>query len=325
MSQRLFKTAFVGLCLVITQTASAQDYPNRPITMVMPYAAGGPGDIITRIFAGAMQKTLGQSIVVDNTAGASGSIGSAKVARAKPDGYTLLMIHVSHATNPVLIKNLSYDPVNDFEPIGSATEGPMVLVARKDFPAKDAKDFVDFVKTNNAKLSIGHAGLGSASHLCALMFMDALGVDLLQVPYKGAAPALNDLMGGQLDLLCDQTSTTMPAIQAGKVKVYAAAGKSRLASMPDVPALTEAGVRGFDISISFGLYAPKGTPAAVIDRLVSALQAALADPDIKTRLEAIGVAAVPPERGTPEALRAHLRMEMDTLGPLLMKSGAQAN
>lgn len=306
-------------------TALAQDFPNRPITMVMPYAAGGPGDIVTRMFAGHMQKTLGQSVVVDNTSGASGSIGSAKVARTKPDGYTLLMIHVSHATNPVLIKNLSYNPVTDFEPIGSATEGPMVVVARKDFPAKDVKDFVAYVKANAAKLSIGQAGVGSASHLCALMFMNALGVELTQVPYKGTAPGLNDVMAGQLDLMCDQTSSTLPLIQGGKLKVYAAAGKNRLASMPDVPALQEAGIKGFDISISFGLYAPKGTPPAVMDKLVGALQAALRDPEIKGKLEAMGVAAVPLERGRPEALRAHLKNEMDTLGPLLLKSGALLN
>ena len=315
--------ALGALCALTA--AQAQDFPSRPITMVMPYAAGGPGDIVTRMFAGHMQKTLGQSVVVDNTSGASGSIGSSKVARAKPDGYTLLMIHVSHATNPVLIKNLSYNPVTDFEPIGSATEGPMVVVARKDFPAKDVKDFVAYVKANAAKLSIGQAGVGSASHLCALMFMNALGVDITQVPYKGTAPGLNDVMAGQLDLMCDQTSSTLPLIQGGKLKVYAAAGKNRLASMPDVPALQEAGIKGFDISISFGLYAPKGTPPAVMDKLVGALQAALRDPEIKGKLEAMGVAAVPLERGRPEALRAHLKNEMDTLGPLLIKSGAQLN
>jgi tripartite-type tricarboxylate transporter receptor subunit TctC len=316
--------ALLGTVCALT-SALAQDFPNRPITMVMPYAAGGPGDIVTRMFAGHMQKTLGQSVVVDNTSGASGSIGSAKVARAKPDGYTLLMIHVSHATNPVLIKNLSYNPVTDFEPIGSATEGPMVVVARKDFPPKDVKEFVAYVKANAAKLSIGQAGVGSASHLCALMLMNALGVDITQVPYKGTAPGLNDVMAGQLDLMCDQTSSTLPLIQGGKLKVYAAAGKNRLASMPDVPALQEAGVKGFDISISFGLYAPKGTPPAVMDKLVGALQAALRDPEIKGKLEAMGVAAVPLERGKPEALRAHLKNEMDTLGSLLLKSGAQAN
>lgn len=324
-NQWLFSALSLFMLVTGHTTAQAQDYPNRPITMVMPYAAGGPGDIITRIFAGAMQKSLGQQIIIDNTAGASGSIGTAKVARAKPDGYTLLMIHVSHATNQALFKNLPYHPVDDFEPIGQATEGPMVLIARKDFPAKDAKEFVAYVKANGNKISIGHAGIGSASHLCGLLFMNALKVDLTQVPYKGAAPALSDLMGGQIDVMCDQTSTTIPAISAGKVKVFAAAGKNRLSSMPEVQALNEAGVTGFDISISFGLYAPKGTPAAVIEKLSNALQLALKDQDIKTRLEAMGVSSVTPERGKPDALRAHLKFEMETLGPLLVKSGVQAN
>jgi tripartite-type tricarboxylate transporter receptor subunit TctC len=318
-----------ALCLVLTLTsgitAQAQDFPNHPITMVMPYAAGGPGDLITRVFAGAMQKTLGQQILVDNTAGASGSIGTAKVARAKADGYTLLMIHVSHATNLALFKNLPYHPVDDFEPIGQATEGPMVLVARKDFPPKDAREFVAYVRANGNKISIGHAGVGSASHLCGLLFMSALQVDLTQVPYKGTAPILNDLMGGQLDMMCDQTSTTIPAITGGKIKAYAVAGKSRLASMPDLPSLSEAGVAGFDISISFGLYAPKGTPPAVIEKLSHALQVALRDPALRARFETLGVAAVSPERGKPEVLRAHLKAEIETLGPLLVKAGVQPN
>ncbi|MFZ2738391.1 MAG: tripartite tricarboxylate transporter substrate-binding protein [Burkholderiaceae bacterium] len=315
----------LSLLLGLTTSIKAQDFPIRPITMVMPYAPGGPGDLVTRIFAAAMQKSLGQQIVVDNTAGASGSIGTAKVARAKPDGYTLLMIHVSHATNQALFKNLPYHPVDDFEPIGQATEGPMVLLTRKDFPPKDAKEFVAYVKANSSKISLGHAGVGSASHLCGLLFMNAIKVDLTQVPYKGTAPVLNDLMGGQLDILCDQTSTTIPVISAGKVKAYAAAGKNRLASLPDLPALSETGVTGFDISINFGLYAPKGTPALVIEKLSNALQLALKEPELRARFEAMGVAAVAPERGKPDALRAHLKAEIESLTPLLIKAGVQAN
>jgi tripartite-type tricarboxylate transporter receptor subunit TctC len=304
---------------------AAQDFPQRPITVVMPYAAGGPGDVITRIFASAMQKFLGQSIVVDNTAGASGSIGSAKVARAKPDGYTLLMIHVSHATNPAMVKNLSYHPVDDFEPIGQASEGPMLVVARKDFPARDGREFIAMVREQGNKLSIGHAGIGSASHLCGLMFMNALKTDLTFVPYKGAAPALNDLMGGQLDLMCDQTTNTVPSLQGQRIKAYTAAGKSRLSSMPDLPAMNELGVAGFDISIVFSLYAPKATPKPVIEKLTAALQYAVKDPEVKQKLGSLGAEPVSAERARPEALRAHLKHEMETLAPLLMKSGAQAN
>ena len=210
MKLRFVRTALSLLLAATAFQAWAQDFPNRPITMVMPYAAGGPGDTITRLFAGAMQKHLGQQIVVDNTAGASGSIGTAKVARSQPDGYTLLMIHVSHATNLSMFKSLPYHPVDDFEPIGRATSGPMVIVARNDFPAKNLNDFVAYLKANGEKVSLAHAGVGSASHLCGLMMMNALGVKLNEIPNKGTDPALTDLIGGQVDILCDQTSGTVP-------------------------------------------------------------------------------------------------------------------
>ena len=309
------------LGLTASLPSRAQDYPNKPVTLVMPYAPGGPGDVITRIYAAAMQKALGQQVIVENPAGAAGSIGTAKVARSKPDGYTLLMIHVSHATNPFMFKNLSYHPIDDFEPIGLATEGPMLLVARKDFPARDAREFLAYVRNNAAKLSMGHAGPGSAAHLCNLKFMQALKVDITQVPYKGAAPALNDLMGGQLDLMCDQTSNNLPNVQSGRVRAYAVAGTQRLAQVPDVPSLQEAGVNGFEISIFFGLYAPKGTPRPILDRLTAALQQAVRDPDVKARLAALATLPVSPDKARPEALRAHLKQEIDTLGPLLQAAG----
>lgn len=305
--------------------AFAQDYPNRTITMVMPYAPGGPGDTITRLFASAMQKTLGQQVIVDNPAGAGGSIGTAKVARAAPDGYTLLMIHISHATNVLMIKNLPYDPVTDFEPIGLATVGPMVVTSRKDLPPKDTKEFVEYVKANAGKISMGHAGIGSASHLCGLMFAEALGIKIDMIPYKGAAPALNDLMGGQIDIMCDQTTSTIPAIQSGRIKPYAVAGTKRLDSLPELPALSEFGVKGFDISIWFGLYAPKGTPKPIIEKLSAALAQAVQDPEVKARLDSIGTSPVTPAQATPAQLKVHLKNEIDTLGPLLKKAGVAAN
>ena len=320
------RCTFAALSLALAGLhAVAQDFPNRTLTMMMPYAPGGPGDTITRVFAGAMQKHLGQQIVVENTAGASGTIGTAKVARAKPDGYTLLMIHVSHATNQAMFKNLPYHPVDDFEPIGRATSGPMVIVTRNDFPAKDLTEFVSYVKANGPKISLAHAGVGSASHLCGLMMQSALNVRMNDIPYKGTGPALTDLMGGQVDVLCDQTSGTVPPVKAGKVKAYAAAGKSRLSGLPDVPAITEAGVQGLDINISFGLYAPKGTPKPVLDQLTVALQKSVSDPEVRQRLEAMGISAVSPDQARPEALRAHLKYEMDTLGPLLTKAGVKPN
>jgi tripartite-type tricarboxylate transporter receptor subunit TctC len=305
--------------------AAAQAYPSRTITMVMPYAPGGPGDTITRVFAAAMQKHLGQQIVVDNPAGASGTIGTAKVARSAPDGYTLLMIHVSHATNMAMYKGLPYHPVDDFEPIGSATSGPMVIVARNEFPAKDLNEFVSYLRANGPRISLAHAGVGSASHLCGLMMMNALSVKLNEIPYKGTGPALNDLMGGQVDVLCDQTSGTVPSVKGGKIKAYAAAGKARLPSLPSVPAIAEAGVQEFDINISFGLYAPRGTPKPVLEQLTAALQKSVTDPDVRARLEAMGVAAVSAEQATPAYLRAHLKNEIDTLGGLLLKAGVKPN
>ena len=314
----------LALCAAaLALQAPAQDFPSKPLTMVMPYAPGGPGDVITRVFAAAMQKPLGQQIVVDNPAGASGSIGSARVARAKPDGYTLLMIHVSHATNQAMFKSLPYHPVDDFEPIGRATSGPMLIAARNGFPARNLSEFVAYVKANAGKVSLAHAGVGSASHLCGLMLMNALGVKFNEIPYKGTGPALNDLLGGQVDLLCDQTSGTVPSIKAGKIQAYAAAGRSRIPSLPDMPAIAEAGVQGMEINISFGLYAPKGTPRPVLDKLSNALQVAVVDPEVRQRLEAMGISAVPVELARPEALRAHLKNEIDTLGGLLVKAGVK--
>ena len=311
--------AWAGMAL----GALAQDFPVKPITMVMPYAPGGPGDVITRVFAAAMQKPLGQQIVVENPAGASGTIGTTKVARAKADGYTLLMIHVSHATNQAMYKGLPYHPVDDFEPIGRATSGPMLVAARNGFPAKNLAEFVPYVKANASKISLAHAGVGSASHLCGLMLQNALGVKFNEIPYKGTGPALNDLLGGQVDLLCDQTSGTVPSVKAGKIQAYAAAGRSRIPSLPDMPAIAEAGVQGMEINISFGLYAPKGTPKPVLDKLSAALQTAVSDPEVRQRLEGMGISAVPVELARPEALRAHLKNEIDTLGGLLIKAGVK--
>ncbi len=323
--RRLAACAVATMLAATPLIAAAQDFPSRPLMMVMPYAAGGPGDAITRLFAGAMQKTLGQQILVENIAGASGTIGTAKVARAKPDGHSLLMIHVSHATNGAMYKSLPYHPVDDFEPIGRATSGPMLIAVRNEFPTQDLPGFVAYVKANASKVSLAHAGVGSASHLCGLMMMNALGVKLNEIPYKGTGPALTDLMGGQVDVLCDQTSGTVPSIKGGKIRGVAAAGSARLPSLPQMPAISEAGVQGFEINISFGLYAPKGTPKAVLEQLTEALRKAVTDADVRQRLEAMGVAAVPADQASPEALRAHLKGEMETLGGLLIRAGVKAN
>ena len=201
----------------------------------------------------------------------------------------------------------------------------MVIVTRNDFPAKNLNEFVAYVKANGPKVSLAHAGVGSASHLCGLMMMNALNVKLNEIPYKGTGPALTDLMGGQVDILCDQTSGTVPSVKGGKIKAYASAGKGRLPQLPEVPAITDAGVEGFDINISFGLYAPKGTPKPVLDQLTSALQKSVTDPEVRQRLEAMGISAVSVDQARPEALRNHLKNEIDTLGGLLIKAGVKAN
>jgi tripartite-type tricarboxylate transporter receptor subunit TctC len=263
--------------------------------------------------------------VVDNTAGASGSIGTAKVARSTPDGYTLLKIHVSHAKNLMMYKNLPYNPVDDFEPIGRATSGPMVIVERNNFTANNLSEFVAYVKGNVANVILAHAGIGSASHLCGLMMMQALNVKLNETPYKSSGPALNDLVGDQVDILCDQTSGTAPSVKGGRIKAYASDGKTRLPQLPEVPAITEADVDGFDINISFGLYAPKGTPKLVLNKLTSALQKSVTDADVRQSLDAMCISAVSLYQAQPDALRVHLKNEIETLGELLIKAGVKVN
>jgi putative tricarboxylic transport membrane protein len=318
----------IAVALVLgaaTAGAYAQDYPSKFVTVVMPYSAGGPGDTLSRIVAQSMTKTFKQQVIVENAAGAGGTIGSAKVANAPPDGHTLLMIHVSHATNPALYRNLRYDPVKDFEPIGLVADLPMAFVARKDFPAGNFKDFLAYVKANKDKVTYGNAGIGSASHLCGLMFLSAIETDVTTVPYKGAGPAMNDLMGGQFDFMCDQTINVVSPIKAGKIKAYAVTSKTRTSALPDLPTVAEAGMPGFDVNIWYALFAPKGTPKPVVDKLVAALQVATKDPEVKSRLHDLGAETVSADRAGPEALRTHLKAEIDKWGPIIKKAGAYAD
>jgi len=303
----------------------AQEFPNKPVSLMMPYAAGGPGDTITRIVGQGMSKVLGQQFIVENTAGAGGTIGTAKVAAAAPDGYSLLVMHFGHAANTALYRNLRYDAIADFEPIGIIAESPMAFVAKKAFPADSFKDFIASVKERRSSVTYGHAGIGSASHLCGLLFFNAIDTTVTSVPYKGTAPALSDLMGGQFDFMCDQTLNVFKAVDAGLIRAYAATTKTRLAVLPDLPTADEAGLPGFEITVWFAMYAPKGTPKPVINTLSSALQEALKDPDLKSRLAASGAEAVAPERARPEALRAFLKAEIDKWVPIIQKSGVYAD
>jgi tripartite-type tricarboxylate transporter receptor subunit TctC len=319
----LWTLAAVG-CL-FAASASAEDFPGtRPVTVMMPYAAGGPGDVVTRITAQGLSKYLGGQFIVENLAGAGGTIGTAKVAGEPPDGHYLLVMHFGHAANIALYPDVHYDAVKDFEPIGIIAESAMAFVAKKDFPAKDFKEFVSYVQDNKDKLTYGFAGVGSASHLCGLLFFNTIETTVTGAPYKGTGPALTDLMGGQFDFMCDQTLNVGPAVKAGNIKAYAVTTKERLAAFPDLPTASEAGLPGFEITVWFGIYAPKGTPKPIIDQLSKALQQALQDPDVKSRLAGSGAQTVAPDRATPAALQAFLKSEIDRWVPIIKKVGITA-
>jgi tripartite-type tricarboxylate transporter receptor subunit TctC len=312
------------LFLVVSQTG-AQEYPNKVITMVVPFTAGGPTDTVARLIAAPMSKTLKQQVIVENVGGAGGTIAANRVAKASPDGYTILIHHIGMSTAPALYRKLPYKPLEDFEHIGLVNEVPMTLVAKKDFPAKDLKELIAYVKANKEKVNYANAGLGAASHLCGMLFMSAIQTEVTTVPYSGTGPAMNDLLGGQVDFMCDQTTNTTSQIKAGKIKVYGVTTKKRVASLPNVPTMDEAGLKGFEVSIWHALYAPKGTPKPVIDKLTKALQDALKDSNVKQRFADLGTEPVAENRATPEAHRALLKAETDRWGPIIKKAGVYAD
>jgi len=315
------------LCLMVVGVApvGAQDYPTKVITMIVPFAAGGPTDTVARLLAAPMSKTLKQQVIVENVGGAGGTIAAARVAKASPDGYTILIHHIGMSTAPALYRKLSYDVMKDFEPIGLVNDVPMTLVARHNFPPKDLKELISYVKANKDKVTYANAGLGAASHLCGMLFMTAIETDLTTVPYKGTAPAMNDLLGGQVDFMCDQTTNTTSQIKAGKIKVYGVTTKTRVKSLPNVPTMHEAGLPNFEVSIWHALYAPKGTPKTVVATLTKALQEGLKDATVKQRYADLGAEPVSEKRATPEALRAHLKAEIDRWGPIIKKAGVYAD
>lgn len=318
---RMRLLASLAGALLSATAALAQEYPTRPVTMVMPYAAGGPGDTITRILGQSMSTILKQQVIVENRAGAGGTTGSASVATANPDGYTLLLIHIAHATNPALYKSLKYNPETDFEPIGLVTELPSAFVARKSIAANTFAEFIAHVKANRDKVNYSHAGVGSAAHLCGLMFSAAIDTKFTQIAYPGSGPAMNDLMGGQVDFMCDQAVNVVSNVNAGTIKAFAVTGKEAAAALPGVPPADSAGLPGFDLKIWYGLFAPKGTPKPVQDKLVTALQAALKDKFVIERLGSLGAEVVSQERATPAALKAHLASEIEKWGKVIRAGG----
>ena len=322
----MMKRLLAGLATAsLAFAATAQDYPNRAITITVPFAAGGPTDTVTRLIGQSMSKTLGQPLIVENVGGAGGTIGVEKVARAKPDGYTLLLMHIGISTAPSLYRALRYDPVKDLEPIGLVTDVPMTIIANKDFPPNNMKELIAYMKANKDKVTYANAGVGAASHLCGMLFMSSIGVDVTTVPYKGTGPAMTDLIGGQVNFMCDQTTNTTQQIKAGKVKAYAVTTKTRVPSLPDLPTMQESGLAGFEVGIWHGIWAPKGTPKPIIDKLVAALQAALRDPNIITKFAELGTEPVSQPRATPGALDAHLKAEIAKWGPIIKKAGIYAD
>jgi tripartite-type tricarboxylate transporter receptor subunit TctC len=322
----LRRLAFACALLTAALTASAQDYPTRTISVVVPFAAGGPTDTVARLVAQSMSKTLGHTVIVENAGGAGGTIGVEKVAKgAKPDGYTLLLMHIGISTAPSLYRNLRFDPTKDLEPIGLITDVPMTIIAKKDFPPKDMKELITYVKANKDKVTYANAGVGAASHLCGMLFMTAIQTDLTTVPYKGTGPAMTDLIGGQVDFMCDQTTNTTPQIKGGKVKAYSVTTKTRVKSLSDLPTVEESGLKGFEVAVWHGMWAPAGTPKPVIEKLNAALKVALKDPGIVSKFAELGTEPVPESRATPEALRSHLKTEIDKWSPIIKKAGVYAD
>jgi tripartite-type tricarboxylate transporter receptor subunit TctC len=310
---------------VVAGSVAAQAFPTRTVTIVVPFTAGGPTDTVARSLAQAMTKPLGQTVIVENVAGAGGTVGATRVKNAAPDGYMVLLHHIGMSTAPALYRKLAYNPQTDFEMVGLIVDVPMTMIARSDFPAKNFSEFVTYVKANKTKLNLANAGLGAASHLCGLMFMSAIDADVTTVPFKGTADAINALLGKQVDFLCDQTTNTTGQIKAGTVKAYAVTSAKRVPTLPNLPTMQESGLQGFEVGIWHGVYAPKGTPKAVVDRLTAAMQVAAKDPDFVKRMADLGATVYGPDRITPAAHAAHLKAEIEKWGPVIKKAGVFAD
>ena len=317
--------ALSAAILLCASVAVAQDYPTRNVVLVVPFAAGGPTDTLARNLGVVMSNSLKQQVIVENVVGAGGTIAYGRVAKSKPDGYYVLLAHIGMSTAPALYRKPSVNPLTDFEYIGQVADVPMTLIAKTALPPDNLKDLIAYIKSNKDKINLGNAGLGAASHLCGLLFTSSIQADLTTVPYNGTAPAMAALMGGQIDLMCDQTTNTTAQIKSGRVKVYGVTSTTRVPSLPGVPTLSEAGLKNFDVVVWHGLYVPKGTPKPVLDKLNAALQAAVKDPNFKAKLAELGAEPVPVAKATPEALRKHLEAEINKWGPIIKKAGIYAD
>jgi tripartite-type tricarboxylate transporter receptor subunit TctC len=322
------KKLLVVAAAISAMFAHADTFPSKPITIVVPYAAGGPTDRVARDLAEAMRKNLGNvSIIVDNAAGAGSTIGTAKVARAAPDGYTLLLNHISMATIPALFRTLSFKIESDFEYLGMINEVPMTIIGKPTMPAKNFKELTAWMEQNKGKINLGNAGVGSSSHLCGMMFQSAVKIDMTTVPYKGTAPAMTDLMGGQIDLMCDQTTNTTQQIEAKKVVAYGVTTSKQLTTpvLKDLPTLQQAGLKGFEVSVWHGLYAPKGTPADVLAKINVALKAGLKDAEFVKKQEALGAVIIADKRVEAAEHKAFVVAEIAKWSPVIKAAGIYAD
>jgi tripartite-type tricarboxylate transporter receptor subunit TctC len=325
MPMRRIVVFVAAVLAALPALALAQEtYPNRTITLITPYAPGGGSDFLTRTLAEALRIRLKETVVVQNVAGAGGAVGSMQAARAKPDGYTLLLNHIGMSTIPLLYKKLNFDPLTAYEFIGLFAEAPMVILARKGFAPRDLTELVAYARANRDKLTMASSGMGSATHLCAMLFQEAIGVQITMVQYKGAGPAVVDVRSGQVDLLCDLPTTTSSLIRSGDLRAYVLTAPRRMASLPDVPTAGEAGMPQLYMGAWYGLYAPKGTPKPVLDVLNAALRSTVQDEIVAAQLEKIETYLLPLDQATPEALRRKLSSQIELWRPIIEKAGLQA-
>ncbi|WP_295136918.1 tripartite tricarboxylate transporter substrate-binding protein [uncultured Reyranella sp.] len=328
LRRALLSGAAAATCLAwfaVGGTAAAQAYPSKPVTLIVPAAAGGPTDTVARLIAESMTKTFGQTVVVENVGGAGGTIGMAKVARAAPDGYTIAVWHIAQSTAPALYDGLKYDVVGDFDHLGRITDVPMTLVSKAGLPPKDIAEIIAWMKANQGKATYGHAGIGSASHLCMLILMKELGIKMEGVGYRGTGPAMNDLISGTFDVMCDQTTNTTGHIKDGRIKGYAVTTKAKVASVPGLPTLDSGALPGFEVSAWHALWAPKGLPKDVTDKLVAALKIALKDPKVLERFAGLGTEPVAEAQVSPGALKTYLESEVKRWDAVIKAAGVKAS
>ena len=322
------KRTLLATAALLATSAVFAEYPEKPITLVVPFAAGGPTDKVARDLAEVLRKGLNnQTVVIENVGGAGGTLGAGKVAKANPDGYTLLLHHIGMATSPALYRNMPYKTLDDFEYLGMVNEVPMTLIGRPTLPANNYAELVKWLEANKGKINLANAGLGAASHLCGLLLQQSLKIDMTTVPYKGTAPAMTDLLGGQVDIMCDQTTNTSSQIEGGKVKAYAVTTMKPLTTpaLAKLPTLDASGLKGFNVSIWHGLYAPKGTPKAAQDKINAALRAALKDPEFIKRQEALGAVVITDARLGQAEHKKFVEAEINKWGPAIKAAGQYAD